>query len=82
MAMLTVIANAWGVPALRVTYRYRGPRDDMTILSATYYGPLGRRNAVAGELGEGCPLVVFIPLPEPWRWESFGSTRKSSGETQ
>lgn len=70
IVIVGLIASAWGVPALRVTYRYRGPRDDMTILSATYYGPLGRREAVAGEMGEGCPLIAFIPLPERWRWEN------------
>lgn len=80
--MLMLIASAWGVPALRVMYQYRGPRSEMSILSATYYGPLGRHDVMAGDLGEGCPLVVFIPLPEPWRWKTFGSTGTTLGETQ
>ncbi len=58
----------YGVPYLRVTYQYRGTQSNKQINSASYYSVLGRRDAVAGEFSEGCPLVLFIPLERPM-WE-------------
>lgn len=58
----------YGVPYLRVNYQYRGTQSNKQIISASYYSVLGRRDAVAGELGEGCPFIVFIALEQPF-WE-------------
>lgn len=51
-----------GVPHMRVTYTYTGRSSASRMLAAQYWGPFGGKPAQAGQYGEGCPLIVLIPL--------------------
>jgi hypothetical protein len=61
-AILTVMVNAWGMPYLRVFYHYTGTHSAKQIHAATYYGLTGRKDVVAGEYGDSCPLILMIPF--------------------
>lgn len=73
--LLVFVVLAWlfmeflGVPHLRVSYTYLQHGHVRHFQSARYLGPFGFRDAVPGELGRGCPVVVLIA------WERPVSTR-------
>ena len=59
--LLVVSVEFLGVPHLRFTYEYRGPASAPTILRARYWSVTGTKDATAGQYGNGCPLIAFIP---------------------
>jgi len=66
-ASAAVMAVAYGVPALRVTYQYSPSPGERYITSARYWTLTGWRES---EIGEDCPIVRFYPLSECLR-EAF-----------
>lgn len=65
-AMLIVVVW-WGVPSIQGDYRYSrrvtGIPGATDKLDADYWNPLvGWQTVRSGELAEGCPIIVFLPL--------------------
>ena len=57
---IAIMIEFWGVPHLRMTYRTSG--GGQHVHSANYLSVTGWKKSVAGQYGEGCPLIAFIPL--------------------
>lgn len=59
---LVAIIEVAGVPYLRVQYTYTGPASHKRFISGQYLGVTGMQRIPAGRYGEGCPVIVFVPL--------------------
>lgn len=58
---LTVFVELRGVPHLRLSYQSQNGQ----VTHAVYWSVTGRRVVVAGEVAQGCPPIVLIPLDRP-----------------
>jgi hypothetical protein len=57
-ACLIAFLELAGVPHLRVSYQSQAGH----ILVANYWSVMGRERVVAGQVAQGCPLIVVLPL--------------------
>ena len=62
---ICVFLQIFGMPHLRVSYQYVPGTKPRVITSAKYWSPRGMVHSYGGVFGEGCPLVVLIPLEKP-----------------
>ena len=62
VAIIAVFIEFMGLPHLRVSYDYRGPADDPTIIAARYWSVTGTREVHYLEIGDRMPLVALFHL--------------------
>ena len=71
LLVLIVVVYVVGLPALQITYRFRGPRPSNGVVQARqkvdawYFSVSGWHHVRSGQYGyEGCPWIVFIPIED------------------
>lgn len=61
-AIIVAFVEFLGLPHLRVSYDYRGPADNPSIIAARYWSVTGTREVHYLEMGDRMPLVALFHL--------------------